>query len=197
MYLSADEAENHCRAGASVWNFCSTDGGLDPDVVICGIGVEVTFEVVAAAALIRQMVPDIRVRVINVTDLMVLDNESLHPHALSNEAFDNLFTPNRPIHFNFHGYATELQGLLFGRPRVDRATIAGYSEEGTTTTPFDMMLVNGTSRYHVAQRAVRGAALRNEKVRMRQPELCAELEYITKQTRRYILENHEGELSTQ
>lgn len=197
VYLSADEAENHCRAGVSVWKFCSTDEGLDPDVVICGIGVEVTFEVVCAAALIRQKAPDIRVRVLNVTDLMVLDNESLHPHALSNEAFDNLFTPNRPIHFNFHGYATELQGLLFGRPRVERCTIAGYSEEGTTTTPFDMMLVNGTSRFHIAQRAIRGASLRNERVRMRQHELCTELEFEMKQVRRYILQNHEGKLSAQ
>lgn len=193
MYLTAGEAENHCRAGASVWNFCSTDGGLDPDVVICGIGVEVTFEVVCAVAVLRQKVPELRVRMVNVTDLMVLDNESVHPHALSNEAFDNMFTKDKAIHFNFHGYATELQGLLFGRPRVERATIAGYSEEGTTTTPFDMMLVNGTSRFHVAQAAVRGASLRNEKVRMRQHELCAELEFNMKEIRRYILQHHEGE----
>lgn len=193
VYLTPDEAENHCRAGVSVWEFCSTDGGLDPDVVLCGIGVEVTFEVIAAAALLRQRTPGLRVRVVNVTDLMVLDNESAHPHALSNEAFDNLFTRDKPIHFNFHGYPVDLQGLLFGRPHVERASIAGYMEEGTTTTPFDMMLVNGTSRYHIAQAAVKGAALKNEKIRMRQHELCAEFEFNIKQTRKYILEKHEGE----
>lgn len=193
VYLSPDEAENHCRAGATVWEFCSTDKGRDPDVVLCGIGVEVTFEVICAAALLRQRTPGLRVRVVNVTDLMVLDNESAHPHALSNEAFDNMFTQDKPIHFNFHGYPTELQGLLFGRPHVERATIAGYMEEGTTTTPFDMMLVNGTSRYHIAKAAIRGAALRNEEIAMRQHELCAELEFNMKQVRKHILQNHEGE----
>lgn len=193
VYLSADEAERHCRAGASVWSFCSTDDGLDPDVVLVGIGVEVTFEVICAAAMLRKRTPELRVRVINVTDLMVLGNEKAHPHALSNEAFDNLFTPDKPIHFNFHGYATELQGLLYGRPRVERATIEGYMEEGTTTTPFDMMLVNRVSRFHVAQAAIRGASVKNEKIRIRQHELHAELNANIKQTRRHIVQHKEGE----
>jgi xylulose-5-phosphate/fructose-6-phosphate phosphoketolase len=193
VYLSADEAERHCRAGASVWPFCSTDDGLDPDVVLVGIGVEVTFEVICAAAMLKKRTPELRVRVINVTDLMVLGNERAHPHALSNEAFDNLFTPDKPIHFNFHGYATELQGLLYGRPRVERATIEGYMEEGTTTTPFDMMLVNRVSRFHVAQAAIRGASVKNEKIRIRQHELHAELDANIKQTRRHIVQHKEGE----
>lgn len=192
VYLSPDEAERHCRAGASVWDFCSTDGGLDPDVVLVGIGVEVTFEVICAAAILKKRTPNLRVRVVNVTDLMVLDNERAHPHAMSNEAFDNLFTADKPIHFNFHGYATELQGLLFGRPRVERSTIAGYMEEGTTTTPFDMMLVNGVSRFHVAKAAIRGGSVRNEQIRIRQHELHAELESNMKETKRYILQHHEG-----
>lgn len=192
VYLTADEAERHCRAGASVWNFCSTDDGLDPDVVLVGIGTEVTFEVIYAAAILKKRTPELRLRVINVTDLMVLDNEKAHPHALSTEAFDNLFTSDKPIHFNFHGYATELQGLLFGRPRVERATIEGYMEEGTTTTPFDMMLVNQVSRFHVAKAAIRGAAMRNEKIRIRLHELHAELDYNMKETKRYILQHHEG-----
>ncbi|OJJ51642.1 hypothetical protein ASPZODRAFT_156487 [Penicilliopsis zonata CBS 506.65] len=191
VYLSPEEAESHCRAGASVWKFCSTDDGLDPDVVLAGIGVEIMFEVIYAAAILRERIPELRVRVINVTDLMILENEGSHPHALTTETFDNLFTPDRPIHFNYHGYPTELQGLLFGRPRLDRATIAGYMEEGSTTTPFDMMIVNRVSRFHVAQAALRGASVRNERVRIRQQELYTELNHDIVETRNYIMKHHE------
>jgi xylulose-5-phosphate/fructose-6-phosphate phosphoketolase len=193
VYLSAEEAENHCRAGASIWNFCSTDGGLDPDVVLVGIGVEVMFEVIYAAAILRQRCPELRLRVINVTDLMILENEGTHPHALTTESFDNLFTPDRPIHFNYHGYPNELQGLLFGRPRLDRVSIAGYMEEGSTTTPFDMMLANKTSRFDVARAAVKGASKRNERVRIREQELTMELAQNMADTRKYILANRKGE----
>jgi xylulose-5-phosphate/fructose-6-phosphate phosphoketolase len=192
VYLSPEEAENHCRAGASIWKFCSTDDGVKPDVVLVGIGVELMFEVIAAAALLRKLAPELRVCVVNVTDLMILENEGLHPHALSTEAFDTLFTPDKPIHFNYHGYPTELQGLLFGRPHLDRVSVAGYMEEGSTTTPFDMMLVNRVSRFHVAQNALRGAAKTNEKIRVRQLELNAELENEIVGTRKYILTNHKG-----
>ncbi|KAJ5577612.1 Transketolase C-terminal/Pyruvate-ferredoxin oxidoreductase domain II [Penicillium hispanicum] len=189
VYLSADEAENHCRAGASVWNFCSTDDGLDPDVVLVGIGVELTFEVIAAAALLRQRAPELRVRVVNVTDLMILENEGAHPHALSKQAFDDLFTADRPVHFNYHGYPPELQGLLFGRPQLDRVSIAGYMEEGSTTTPFDMMLLNGTSRFHVAQAAVHGGAKHNKQIQIRGLELQAQLGQDITQTRKEIMES--------
>lgn len=195
VYLTPEEAENHCRAGASVWKFCSTDDGLDPDVVLVGIGVEVMFEVITAAALLRERAPDLRVRIINVTDLMMLDQAGVHPHSLSTEEFDNLFTSGRSIHFNYHGYLPELQGLLFGRPRLERVSIAGYMEEGTTTTPFDMMLVNRTSRYHVAQAAVQGASRFNEKVQIRNHELQAEFGHKIVEARKYIITNHEGEKS--
>ncbi|OQE95379.1 hypothetical protein PENNAL_c0002G11400 [Penicillium nalgiovense] len=191
VYLTPKEAESHCRAGASIWKFCSTDDGTNPDVVLVGIGVEVMFEVIAAAALLRKLIPELRVCVINVTDLMILDNEGAHPHALSNEAFDDLFTSDKPIHFNYHGYPAELQGLLFGRPRLDRVSVAGYIEEGSTTTPFDMMLVNRVSRFHVAQHAIRGAAKVNEKVRVYQQELNAHLEASMISTRKYIVENRD------
>lgn len=193
VYLTPEEAENHCRAGASVFKFCSTDGGLDPDVVLVGIGVEVMFEVIQAAALLRRRAPALRVRVVNVTDLLILENEGQHPHALSTEAFDDLLTVDKPIHFNYHGYPTELQGLLFGRPRLDRVSIAGYIEEGTTTTPFDMMLANRASRYHVAKLALSGAAKRNEQVRIHHQELRAEMDHYIVATRKYIIQNHEGE----
>jgi len=193
VYLSPEEADNHCRAGASVWTFCSTDDGADPDVVLVGIGVEVMYEVIQAAAILRERAPYLRVRVVNVTDLMILDDEGEHPHALSDERYNDLFSADRPIHFNYHGYPTELQGLLFGRPRANRVTIAGYMEEGSTTTPFDMMLVNKTSRYHVAQAAIDGGAIRNEKVRIHHQELHAEFEHKMDASRKYIIENHQGE----
>ncbi|PGH19370.1 hypothetical protein AJ80_04010 [Polytolypa hystricis UAMH7299] len=187
VYLSPDEAENHCRAGGSVWKFASTDDGLIPDVVLVGIGTEITFEVIQAAALLRKRVPELRVRVVNVTDLMILGAESTHPHALSDESFDSLFTPDLPIHFNYHGYETELQGLLFGRPKLERVTIACYMEEGSTTTPFDMMLVNNVSRFHVAKAAVRGGSVRNERVRIRRQELLSEFDHNIGETRKYII----------
>lgn len=193
VYLSPEEAESHCRAGASIWKFCSTDDGLNPDVVLVGIGVELMFEVIAAAELLRRRAPELRVRVINVTDLMILEKEGLHPHALPNDAFDGLFTTDRPIHFNYHGYPPELQGLLFGRPRLERVSIAGYMEEGTTTTPFDMMLVNRVSRFHVARAALSGAMKRNEKIQIRYQELDSEFSCKIAELRKYIIENHKGE----
>ncbi|TFK75126.1 phosphoketolase [Pluteus cervinus] len=166
VWLSPDEADKHCIAGASIWSWASVDSGEDPDVVLVGIGVETTFEVVAAAALLRKHVPQMRVRVVNVTDLMILSATGAHPHALSDEAFEGLFTNNRVVHFNYHSYPIELRGLLGGRRGTDpeRIWIAGYSEEGTTTTPFDMMLCNHTSRYDIACSAIRGAARSNPHV---------------------------------
>lgn len=194
VYLTPEEAESHCRAGASIWKFCSTEDGLRPDVVLVGIGVEVMFEVIYAAAILRKRIPELRVRVINVTDLMIMDNEGAHPHALSDEVFINLFTADRSIHFNYHGYPAELEGLLFGRPRLDRVTIAGYMEEGSTTTPFDMMLVNNVSRFHVAKAALRGAARFNEKAQLEQHELCTQLDQEIADTKKYILANRKGNL---
>jgi len=103
VWLTPEEADRHCRAGASVWPFASTDKGVNPDVVICGIGAEMMFEVVAAAAALRKLAPELRVRVVNVTDLMVLGEKGSHPHALSNEDFDALFTEDKAVHFNYHG----------------------------------------------------------------------------------------------
>ncbi|QSS60046.1 phosphoketolase [Histoplasma capsulatum] len=195
VFLGPDEAECHCRAGGSVWKFASTDEGKDPDVVLVGVGTELTFEVVRAAALLRERVPELRVRVVNITDLMILSRETSHPHALSDEAFDALFTSERTIHFNYHGYETELRGLLFGRSQMERVTIASYMEEGSTTTPFDMMLINRVSRFHVAQAAVRGGAIRNEDVMIRRCELLSEFDHNMNETRKYILQHHKGKFT--
>lgn len=192
VFLSAEEADSHCRAGASVWKFASTDDGLDPDVVLVGIGAEITFEVIEAAAMLRKRAPNLRVRVVNVTDLMVLENEGSHPHSLSHEDFDALFTPDRPVHFNYHGYANELKGLLFGRPQLHRVTIESYSEEGSTTTPLDMMLRNRVSRYHVAEAAIKGATKRNEKIRLDMHEMLSNLRHELVKTQEYIMKTGRG-----
>lgn len=192
VFLSADEAENHCRAGASVWKFASTEEGMDPDVVLVGIGAELTFEVIAAAELLREKTPELRVRVVNMTDLMILGASSSHPHALTDEAFDALFTSDVPVHFNYHGYANELKGLLFSRPNMHRVSIASYNEEGSTTTPFNMMLLNGTSRFHVAIQAVRGAARRNDRVRLHLHELVSGLDGLVKKTQKFIVDEKAG-----
>jgi xylulose-5-phosphate/fructose-6-phosphate phosphoketolase len=189
VFLSPEEADNHCRAGGSIFKFASTENGLRPDMVLVGIGSELTFEVVAAATLLKEKVPEMRVRVVNVTDLMILGAESTHPHALTDDAFDSLFTEDVSIHFNYHGYASELKSLLFGRPNMNRVTVASYMEEGSTTTPFDMMLLNQTSRFHIAIQAVKGAAKRNEKVRLRQHELVSSLESEIVHTRKYIMKH--------
>ena len=193
VFLSGAEAESHCRAGASVWKFASVDDGLDPDVVLVGIGAEITFEVVVAAAKLRKWAPSLRVRVVNVTDLLILELEGLHPHALTHTDFDALFTANRPIHFNYHGYAKELQGLLWGRPNLQRISIESYNEEGSTTTPFDMALRNRVSRYHVAEAAIIGGAQRNEKVRLDQHKLLSLIRHEITETQEYIMKNSKGE----
>ena len=177
VFLSPEEADSHCRAGASVWKFASTDDGLDPDVVIVGIGAELTFEVIEAAAMLRRIVPSLRVRVVNVTDLMILAHAGGHPHSLTHEDFDALFTTDKPIHFNYHGYNGEIKGLLFGRPKLDRVSIEAYAEEGSTTTPLDMMLRNRVSRFHVAEAAIKGGAIRNEKIRLDMHETLSSIRH--------------------
>ncbi|KAJ3469481.1 hypothetical protein MRS44_003546 [Fusarium solani] len=186
VYLSPSDAAEHCRKGAGVWKFASTDGGKDPDVVLVGVGVEVTFEVVKAAEMLRQLLPDLRVRVINVTDLMVLASESRHPHALSRVEFLDMFTEDKAVCFNYHGYAAELQGLLFGRPGLHRMTVEGYKEEGTTTTPFDMMLVNWVSRFDVAKRALRGAAEYKDEVKKQLDGILKKIDTRVEEVKAYI-----------
>ncbi|KAF9466555.1 phosphoketolase [Collybia nuda] len=189
VWLSPKEADHHCIAGASVWKFASVDDGVNPDVVLVGIGVEVTFEVIAAAALLRKITPELRIRVVNVTDLMILSDSGSHPHSLSRDAFDTLFTKDKPIHFNYHGYPIELRGLLFGRPGWERITIEGYNEEGTTTSPFDMMLCNHTSRFDVAIAAIRGGALHNPKVAVSAHEHESYIKHLAQKERTYIYAN--------
>jgi xylulose-5-phosphate/fructose-6-phosphate phosphoketolase len=187
VFLSIEEADKHCQAGASIWKFASTDEGLNPDVVLVGIGSELTFEVITAASLLWRKCPSLRVRVVNVTDLMILESATHHPHSLSEEEFSSLFTPDKPIIFNYHGYSNEIRGLLFGRPNLERVTIGCYKEEGSTTTPFDMMLCNGVSRYHVMDAAIRCGARSNDKVSLDMVALLAEVKHQVVKVQEYIL----------
>ena len=186
-FLSVEEAEKHCMAGASVWKFASTDDGINPDVVLVGVGAELTFEVVVAASLLHRKCPDLRIRVVNVTDLMILEDAGLHPHSLSKSDFTSLFTADRPVHINYHGYANDIKGLLFGRTNADRISVASYIEEGSTTTPFDMMLRNKVSRYHVMERAITGGSQFNPKVAVDQVNLIGEIRHQVSKAHQYIM----------
>ncbi|KAG8806859.1 hypothetical protein FRC17_004766 [Serendipita sp. 399] len=189
VWLTPDEAAEHCKRGASVWPFVSIEGGSHPDVVLVGIGVELTFEVISAAGLLRQLCPALRVRVVNVTDLMVLGESGSHPHSLSDDAFAELFTEDKPVLFNYHGYATELRGLLFGRPRMERVTVQGYQEEGTTTTPLAMLVLNKVSRYDVAKYAIQTTRRANPKVDSVANIVMQEIDNRTKDFWKFINEN--------
>jgi xylulose-5-phosphate/fructose-6-phosphate phosphoketolase len=192
VFLSRDEAAEHCKLGASIWKFASTDEGKSPDVVLVGIGVEVNFEVIKAAELLKTLMPDLRVRVVNVTDLFIVAAESRHPHSMSRDRFIELFTEDKPVCFNYHGYATELQGLLFGRPNLQRMSIEGYREEGSTTTPFDMMLENCVSRFDLAARAIKAASQQNDKIKDQADAVLQDIEKRKKETRDYILTHGKG-----
>jgi xylulose-5-phosphate/fructose-6-phosphate phosphoketolase len=133
--------------------------------------------------------PDLRVRVVNVTDLMVLEDKSAHPHGLGTEMFEALFTPDRPVIINFHGYPSVVKQLLFGRDRSQRFHINGYREEGSTTTPFDMHVRNRTSRYHLIMQAIRLAAAHNPHVAARAVQSVHRYEYILQDHRHYIQEH--------
>jgi xylulose-5-phosphate/fructose-6-phosphate phosphoketolase len=154
-FLTVEEADKHCIAGLSVWERYSTDHGHNPDVVLVGIGAETTVEIIAGAQLLQKQ--GIRVRVINVVDLMVLSGEYEHPHALTNDAFDALFGKELPVIINFHGYPRDVKSLLFSRNQHlhrNRFEVLGYIEQGTTTTPWMMLALNDADRYTIAQKAV-------------------------------------------
>jgi xylulose-5-phosphate/fructose-6-phosphate phosphoketolase len=186
QWLTMDEAIQHCRAGASIWKWASTEDGVNPDVVLVGIGDDMTVEVLAAAQYLQEHLPALRVRVVNVTDLLVLESDSRHPHGLDQGMFDALFTDHCPVIFNFHGYPSALQQLLFHRGDTIRFIINGYQEEGTTTTPFDMLVRNKASRYHLIEQAIRMSARSNQKVSARAMAEISNIDYILKDHRRYI-----------
>ena len=149
QYLSMDEAIKHCTAGIGIWEWASNDKGTEPDVVMACAGDIPTLETLAAVELLREHAPDLKIRVINVVDLMTLQPKEEHPHGLSDKEFDTLFTTDKPIIFVYHGYPWLIHRLTYRRTNHKNLHVRGYKEEGTTTTPFDMVVLNDLDRYHL------------------------------------------------
>ena len=154
QYLSMDAAIEHCTNGIGIWNWASTDQGAEPDLVMACAGDVPTLETLAAVDLLRQHFPDVKIRVVNVVDLMTIQPASEHPHGLADVDFDSLFTIDKPIIFAYHGYPWLIHRLTYRRHNHDNLHVRGYKEEGTTTTPFDMTVLNDLDRYHLAGDAV-------------------------------------------
>jgi phosphoketolase len=154
--LGMEGAIAHCATGASVWEWASNvPEGQEPDVVLGCAGDIPTLETVAAAHWLRENAPELRIRVVNVVDLMALFPREFHSHGMDETRFVELFTANRPVVFAFHGYQRAIHEIVHGHVDVDRFHVRGFNEQGTTTTPFDMTVLNGMSRYHLAAEALR------------------------------------------
>ena len=149
MWLTMDQAVKHCEAGLGIWTWASNDRGGEPDVVMACCGDVPTLETLAAVKLLRQHAPELKIRVVNVVDLMTLQPPSEHPHGLADRDFDALFTVDKPIIFAFHGYPWLIHRLTYRRTGHDNIHVRGYKEEGTTTTPFDMCVINDLDRFHL------------------------------------------------
>ncbi len=150
QWLDMDQAVKHCTAGIGIWEWASNDRGGDPDVVMAAAGDVPTLEMLAAVDILRTEVPDLKIRVINVVDLMTLEDPHEHPHGLSHRDFDTMFTTDKPVIFAYHGYPWLIHRLTYRRTNHDNMHVRGYKEEGTTTTPFDMVVRNELDRYHLA-----------------------------------------------
>ncbi len=186
QWLSLKEAVEQCKAGASVWQFASQE---NPDVVLAAAGDYQTQESLAAIQLLRDLVPDLKARFVNVSELNVLGVRHFFPNGLDDLAFNALFPEERNVVFSFHGYPGAIKQLLFDRKRNERFHIYGYIEKGTTTTPFDMLVRNNVSRYHLAKRAILHAAAVNPKVAANAHLFTTMLESMTLEHRAYILEH--------
>ncbi|OQZ05292.1 MAG: hypothetical protein B6D36_10845 [Planctomycetes bacterium UTPLA1] len=149
QWLNMDEAARHCAAGLGTWEWASNDDGGEPDVVMGCCGDVPTQETLAAVDLMRRYLPDVKVRVVNVVNLMKLQPPSEHPHGLPDEEFDAMFTTDRQIIFAFHGYPALIHKLTYRRTNHRNLHVRGYKEEGTTTTPFDMVVLNDMDRFHL------------------------------------------------
>ncbi len=148
-WLTMEEALDHCTNGLGIWTFASNDGDSLPDVVMACCGDIPTLETLAAVQLLREHLPELKVRVVNVVDLMRLEPDTEHPHGLPDREFDTLFTADRPVIFAYHGYPLLIHRLTYRRANHHNIHVRGYKEEGTTTTPFDMVMLNDLDRFHL------------------------------------------------
>ncbi len=187
QWLAMDEAARHCATGIGQWHWASNDGDASPDVVMACCGDVPTLEILAAVSILRERLPELRIRVVNVVDLMRLQPPSEHPHGLSDAAFDTLFTRDKPIVFAFHGYPTLIHRLAYRRANHGNLHVRGYKEEGTITTPFDMTVLNDLDRFHLAMDVVARVPGTGEAGQRLKRDLEAKLG----EHRRYIVEHGE------
>lgn len=187
QYLDMEAAIEHCARGASVWRWASNDEGYEPDVVLAAAGDIPTMEILAAAHWLRARVPDMKLRVVNVVDLMTLFPPEHHPHGMNETAFVELFTADKPVIFAFHGYQRAVHEIVHGRVNAERFHVRGFNEQGTTTTPFDMVVLNGMSRYHLAIEAIKRAS----RIRPQAPGLITELHSLIQKAVAYSHEHLE------
>ncbi len=187
QYLNMPDAIEHCRRGLSIWEWAGNEDRLEPDVVLACAGDVVTMETLAAASWLRHHIPELKVRVVNVVDLMALYPDDVHPHGLDNQTFVDHFTENKPVIFAFHGYQRAVHEIIHGRPNVERFHVRGFNEQGTTTTPFDMVVLNDVSRYHLCMLTLQ----RVDRVKLLVEPLIQECEEMLKKHRAYIDEHFE------
>jgi xylulose-5-phosphate/fructose-6-phosphate phosphoketolase len=183
QWLSMDEAIKHCSTGIGIWSWASNDHNTEPDVVMACAGDVPTLETLAAVSLLRESLPDLKIRVVNVVDLMTLQPSYFHPHGLSDSDFDSIFTPSKPVIFAFHGYPWLIHRLTYRRKNHANVHVRGYKEEGTTTTPFDMTVLNELDRFHLAEAVIDFLGLAERAAHLRQAlrdKLVEHHEYIRK-----------------
>ncbi|MFV0397094.1 MAG: hypothetical protein ACK5JU_03655 [Bacteroidales bacterium] len=184
QWLTMEQAIQHCTAGISIWEWASNDKGGEPDVVMACCGDVPTMETLAAVDILRRTLPELKVRVINVVNLMTLQPKEEHPHGLSDKDFDALFTTDKPIIFAYHGYPWLIHRLTYRRNGHDNMHVRGYKEEGTTTTPFDILVMNDLDRFHLVSDVIDrvpklGASAAYVKQAMHE-KLVEHKEYVTK-----------------
>jgi xylulose-5-phosphate/fructose-6-phosphate phosphoketolase len=155
QYLDMEAAIEHCAMGASTWEWAGNEGEEEPDVVLAAAGDVPIMEILAASEWLQHNVPNLRLRVVNVVDLMTLFPPAVHPHGMDETRFVDLFTAERPVIFAFHGYQRAIHEIVHGRVNAQRFHVRGFNEQGTTTTPFNMVVLNEMSRYHLCIEAIR------------------------------------------
>ena len=188
QWLSMDEAVVHCTKGIGIWTWAGNDAGTEPDVVMACSGDVPSLETLAAVSILREKLPDLKIRVVNVVDLMKLESDTEHPHGLSDSDFDTLFTKNKPVIFAFHGYPSLIHRLTYKRTNHSNLHVHGYREEGTITTPFDMTVLNGLDRFHLVMDALDRLPQLKDKTAYLKQEMQDKLIEHTNYIRKYGLD---------